>query len=261
MNLRRYIQGDRKGKEANRIEREAMKDPFLADALEGYERLGTPNVKRISEIRKDIKFRTKKRHTFIRNFSIAASFLLCLGFGTYFLLQINKPDSSVQIAQSRSDISDIQEEEVEVIHQDSAVNEIVALAEPAPPVQEPEILSAVTEDILVADEAEQAKESASVQHEMAAAKSATDQTSQPVIGDKEYEKYLKDNLKYPTDDACKEARGEVTIVFNIDTVGKPYNFSVKKSLCRSADEEAIRLIKEGPKWTTGNREVSVIIKF
>jgi len=37
MNLLTYIQGKRKGKEAHRIEKEAMRDPFLADALEGYD--------------------------------------------------------------------------------------------------------------------------------------------------------------------------------------------------------------------------------
>lgn len=33
----RYLSGNRKGKEANRLEREALKDPFLAEAMEGYE--------------------------------------------------------------------------------------------------------------------------------------------------------------------------------------------------------------------------------
>ena len=40
MKLLDYIRGARKGKEAHRLEKEAMRDPFLADALEGYSRVG-----------------------------------------------------------------------------------------------------------------------------------------------------------------------------------------------------------------------------
>ena len=36
MRLSDYIQGLRKGKEAHRLEKESMKDPFLADAIDGY---------------------------------------------------------------------------------------------------------------------------------------------------------------------------------------------------------------------------------
>ena len=39
MKLSDYIRGFRKGKEAHRLEKEAMRDPFLADALEGYSRV------------------------------------------------------------------------------------------------------------------------------------------------------------------------------------------------------------------------------
>ncbi len=37
MKLIDYIKGTRRGREANAIEREAMEDPFLADAIDGYE--------------------------------------------------------------------------------------------------------------------------------------------------------------------------------------------------------------------------------
>ena len=39
MRLSDYIQGLRKGKEAHRLEKESMKDPFLADAIDGYKSL------------------------------------------------------------------------------------------------------------------------------------------------------------------------------------------------------------------------------
>ncbi len=36
MKLLDYIRGLRKGKEAHRLEKDSMKDPFLADAMDGY---------------------------------------------------------------------------------------------------------------------------------------------------------------------------------------------------------------------------------
>ena len=37
MKLLDYIRGIRKGKEAHRLQKEAMRDPFLADAMDGYD--------------------------------------------------------------------------------------------------------------------------------------------------------------------------------------------------------------------------------
>jgi hypothetical protein len=37
MNFKDYIQGKRHGREANQIEHEAMNDPFLQDAIDGFD--------------------------------------------------------------------------------------------------------------------------------------------------------------------------------------------------------------------------------
>ena len=43
--IKNYLAGNKKGKDANKIEKEALKDPFLAEALEGYESFGeNPNI-------------------------------------------------------------------------------------------------------------------------------------------------------------------------------------------------------------------------
>lgn len=44
MGLLSYIKGDRKGRKAHNLEREAMQDPFLADALEGYGNVADPEL-------------------------------------------------------------------------------------------------------------------------------------------------------------------------------------------------------------------------
>jgi TonB family protein len=40
----------------------------------------------------------------------------------------------------------------------------------------------------------------------------------------------------------------VQVSFEVDKNGDPTNIKVEKSLCSTCDKEAIRLIKDGPKW-------------
>lgn len=98
MRLKRYIQGERKGKEANRLEREAMQDPFLHDALEGYEGLsGDEATRRIEAMQQTISRRGGRR-LHLRYGSIAAAVLLCIGLGTWFLLQPLRTDEQRIVA-------------------------------------------------------------------------------------------------------------------------------------------------------------------
>ena len=84
---------------------------------------------------------------------------------------------------------------------------------------------------------------------------------QPVVGRRKYKKYLEDHLIRPTDKPCKDVKGKVTLSFFVDKKGNPQRIVVIKSLCKSADKEAIRLIKEGPKWTHSILPVEIKVKF
>jgi hypothetical protein len=68
--------------------------------------------------------------------------------------------------------------------------------------------------------------------------------AQPVNGWDEYNKYLEENKR--SDD--KNVKGEVVVSFWINKKGKLSDFTVEKSLGKAQDEEATRLIKEGPGW-------------
>jgi TonB family protein len=83
-------------------------------------------------------------------------------------------------------------------------------------------------------------------------------TAQPVKGRRSYERYFKRNLKYP--DAAKKNKiaGEVILVLNINTYGSITNIEVVQSLGYGCDQEAIRLIREGPEWVPGTRNNVVI---
>lgn len=85
--------------------------------------------------------------------------------------------------------------------------------------------------------------------------------SKPVIGMKQYKKYLKKNMIRPVDEDCARTKGKVTLSFFIDRNRRPYKIEVKESLCESLDKEAIRLIEEGPDWTYSNKPVEIKVKF
>lgn len=54
MKLINYIKGERKGKDAHSLEKEAMRDPFLQDALDGFDAVDDDHLSRIQAIREQI---------------------------------------------------------------------------------------------------------------------------------------------------------------------------------------------------------------
>lgn len=72
---------------------------------------------------------------------------------------------------------------------------------------------------------------------------------EPQDGWDNYDSYLANNLNAPEDFKQKATTDNtVQVSFEVDKNGEPVNIRVEKSLCPSCDKEAIRLVKEGPKW-------------
>ncbi|ADR22294.1 hypothetical protein MATR_00640 [Marivirga tractuosa] len=72
--------------------------------------------------------------------------------------------------------------------------------------------------------------------------------ARPSIGFSDYRDYLKDNLRYPTKAMQEGTEGRVRLKLSINTSGTITEIEVLKGLGNGCDEEAIRLIKEGPRW-------------
>lgn len=72
------------------------------------------------------------------------------------------------------------------------------------------------------------------------------QKAVPVMRMSDYKDYLEENIIYPENES--KTRGTVRVEFTINADGSLSNFEIKKSLGTAFDEEAIRLIKEGPAW-------------
>jgi hypothetical protein len=81
-----------------------------------------------------------------------------------------------------------------------------------------------------------------------------------VGGWNKFREYLKQNLK-PVVEEEKSYKGQVALSFEINKRGKPVKIKVEQSLCSACDEEAIRLLKDGPRWKLVNNRQRVNIEF
>ena len=71
---------------------------------------------------------------------------------------------------------------------------------------------------------------------------------EPSDGWENYDSYLANNLVVPIESERLRKKGEVEVAFEVNSKGEPVNIKVTKSLCKECDEEAVRLIKDGPRW-------------
>ncbi len=76
---------------------------------------------------------------------------------------------------------------------------------------------------------------------------------EPVGGLKAFYDYIKSNLKYPEEARDKNIQGRVHVTFVVEPDGSLTNIQVTKGLGGGCDEEAIRLIKNAPKWQPGKQ--------
>jgi TonB family protein len=77
--------------------------------------------------------------------------------------------------------------------------------------------------------------------------------AEPKGGRKAYKNYLAQNLHYPQQAIENKVEGKVTVQFVVETTGLLNEFKVIKGIGYGCDEEVIRLVKNGPKWSPSKR--------
>jgi TonB family protein len=82
---------------------------------------------------------------------------------------------------------------------------------------------------------------------------STFEMAEPRGGRRAFKKYLEDKLIYPQQALANNVEGKVTIQFTVETTGQLSNFNIIKGIGYGCDEEVIRLIKQGPKWSATKR--------
>ena len=78
----------------------------------------------------------------------------------------------------------------------------------------------------------------------------------PFSGKKAFNNYVSTNLKYPQTAREAGIEGKVVVSFTVLPNGQLTNLKVKKSLGYGCDEEAIRLIRQGPAWKPATKNGS-----
>lgn len=100
MQIQKYLNGELDARAMHELERRALDDPFLADALEGYEHSGTDQQKHLLDLSNRLQNRTQKaRRLFaLGAISAAASVILVIGIAIWFFSRNNKPQNQPQVA-------------------------------------------------------------------------------------------------------------------------------------------------------------------
>jgi TonB family protein len=90
----------------------------------------------------------------------------------------------------------------------------------------------------------------------------------PTMGFTEFKQYMEEEMVYPEQAISQGIEGRVVLQLTISPTGNVSNIEVKRSLGFGCDEEAVRLIKEGPRWSPATRDgvnveskVRVRVKF
>ncbi|MCV9388197.1 TonB family protein [Reichenbachiella ulvae] len=73
-----------------------------------------------------------------------------------------------------------------------------------------------------------------------------------------FRRYVKENLEYPKEAHFLQLEGKVVVKFKVSDTGSLSDFEIKKGLGHGCDEEAIRLIQEGPSWNPSREEGQLV---
>ncbi|MDF3077161.1 MAG: hypothetical protein K0S09_1050 [Sphingobacteriaceae bacterium] len=212
--IQQYLDGQLDPKQMHELEKHALEDPFLADALEGFANIHNP-VSHLSILQRQLEERIAIKHenknlfnfTWQRLSVAATAGLMFIAACILFWMNSHKRDVPAQPGTKRVDVE-----------LNRGINK-------------------------------------------AGQSTAKDS---PQIGWEKYREYLAQNTR--NSGAGLSAPASVSLSFSVDDRGNPVTIKVENGVNAYCDEEAIRLVKEGPKWNpalsgqTYRAKVEVIFK-
>jgi|GEM_PF-2627518 len=345
--IEKYLKGQFNSMERHRLEKKALADPFLAEALQGGESLtGQEFSDDLNAIRQKINF--EKRNSFFWPLRVAAGIILIISI-TWITVQLTENETSNHLALQKQEPTEknafplnelspdpskempsasadqqtssskrakslqnqpVISEKPQVDAEAAEAGEDAVASAPVPAEQELKAFEMKGETITDKEKDKQtelSRVSESDEKKIAVVPSKRDEPvpaatrslalrkkseapggaavakdeEQPTMGEispvtlpmpvggiPQFNKYVEENLRYPQAARSNNIQGDVIVEFEIDANGNYRNFRINKSLGYGCDEEAIRLIKEGPKWNSViqggnviNNKASVTIPF
>lgn len=217
LTIQQYLEGKLDPEVAHQLEKQALEDPFLWDALEGYSTYRDPSAD-LSILQRQLHERIVHLQENKKVFDLswqrlsvaAAAAVMFISAGILFWMN-SQQAPELLASQSQKPV------EVNVIDRDS-VKAVISTTD------RPELASLNQKDARV-----NASQNA------------------PVSGWQKYREYLELNtLKFSPE---SRLNGSVLLSFQVGTDGKPSNIRVVKGINEAYDKEAVRLLKTGSRWT------------
>ena len=297
MSIWDYIEDESREKKLYPSKSNVMRDPFLKDTFDVYTEESKPKSQ-WKKIRRRIKRQIRKNFFYFQLLSVAAGAIVIIGLSVYLFALNNNTDanftrktaSDYNITYNTSELDHIIDSlaaltsapkqvntTLNLTGEDKAPRTFTPVFKDKPTIQPEKKKKSQTEDqktdyydkpvyesnkyTVPNDEVQEIFSEKTPDNTQAPVRTNLNQTPKPAGGDKVYSDYLKKNRMQITDGACSNQHGKVILLFRVNENGRPVDISILRSLCQSADKEAIRLLQNGPNWTTGNKNALLEIDF
>jgi TonB family protein len=285
LTIQQYLEGKLDPEVMHQLEKQALDDPFLWDALEGYAS-NADAAHDLSILQRQLHERivhlqeNKKVFdlTWQRLSVAAAAAVLFVSAGILFWMNSHKPAEQLAANHKQVEVNIIDRDSVHAVI-NSGNETVVAAAKPVeidrqkenvtayspsaapkkaaanPEAPEAEVATVAAADAVIsadhqvvamsAPAARMAKTARSENYSQAEVAVAP-ATAQPKEGWDSYHRYLEQNTKKFS--PAQAQKGGVLISVQVGADGKLSNVKVVRSLNEAYDKEAIRLVKDGPEW-------------
>ena len=255
--LAEYLRSKQRGKAANSLEREALSDPFLYEALEGLGEAKEDPLKIIENLSKRVEYRVYPRKKRIIRLSagIAAILLVFITLGLFFwekeprekvmstqYAAVEKRDTVNILHLARRDRK--QDLKTETAVEDAVVQTLSDSSEADLPEKDTAKPNAELKFRKQLARVGGVKEKGGVRVE-----NKGKIGPMPVGGIEAFERYVQDSLIYPEDAKRAGLEGEIKLSFVVNRYGRPSGIRVVQWITNSCNREAIRLLENGPRWT------------
>ena len=270
LTIQQYLEGKLDPEVMHQLEKQALDDPFLWDALEGYS-THTKATHDLSILQRQLHERivhlqeNKKVFdlTWQRLSVAAAAAVLFITAGILFWMNSHRPSEHLATNPKQVEV---------VLTSPDSLNSLTstnAIISAKKPVSAPDgqsrtaanvtgkgLSSKIRTEPSASLPAEKEKIGAdnSVSRESglppAITRAAADKAAQPSNGWDLYNQYLKMNLRKPSNEPL--LNGPVLLSLDVGKNGMVSNIQVVKGLTKAYNAEAIRLVKEGPVWQSSS---------
>jgi hypothetical protein len=250
MNLIDYIRGNRRGREANSLEREALDDAFLTEAMEGYEAVYGDHAETLRRLEVWVHDSSSRRSQGRRRlfWGLLVAFLVVGGISVAALMLYS--DRSTRQGASMEDVIDDhgRVETIDPSEFDSAMN------------------GAREADLTVSDGAatgiSHVEASPRPQNTVAEGISGVVEARRDTVLFVPFREYFALHRSRFTDADGQAVRGSVEVEFRVNDYGVPSAIRIISSFSREANGEVISLLTGGPLWplTEGER-IRIIVDY